>query len=180
MYDHSQKKYTPDRLHGKSAALKGPDRRRSQRHTFTAAAEVTELRSGTHFSARTTDFGPGGCFVDMLLPFSVGSEVHLKIRNGKSRFEMTGVVVYSQTGLGMGIAFSKLDSAQRVTLERWLEEVTNSRAEAASREVVPAVERLLGGSLLDQAALMRLIRLMVGKGILTVAEGSSVLADPII
>lgn len=180
MYDHTQKKYTPDRLPGKPVASKGPERRKSHRHAFTAAAEVTEISSGAHFAARTTDFGPGGCFIDMLLPFSVGAEVHLKIPKGKTPLETTGVVVYSQMGLGMGIAFSKLDSAQRVALEHWLEEVTQSRVAAASRDSFPTAEKLLASSLLDHAALLRLIRLMVGKGILTVVEGSSVLTDPVI
>ncbi len=50
------------------------DRRDSIRYQVTVAAEVIELISGTRFSTRTTDLGPGGCFVDTLDAASRGFE----------------------------------------------------------------------------------------------------------
>lgn len=87
------------------ATVTDSERRDGNRHIFTAAADVVELSSGARFSTRTTDLGPGGCFVDTTNPFPVGSKLHVRLHKGKTSFETSGTVVYSQHGLGMGIAF---------------------------------------------------------------------------
>jgi len=117
MYDHGQKKYSRDDLSGKSASTGEADRRNADRHVFTASAEVVELSSGARFSTRTTDLGPGGCFVDTMLPFPVGAKVRVNVQKGKTQFETGGVVVYSQTGLGMASRStrSSRSSARRST-----------------------------------------------------------------
>jgi hypothetical protein len=56
------------------------ERRGSNRHPFIAVADVVELGTGALFSTRTTDLGPGGCFVDTLVPFDAGSNVRVTIR----------------------------------------------------------------------------------------------------
>src|ERR1700730_4614187 len=109
---------------GKSTAVKDADRRETERHMFTAGADVREISSGARFSTRTTDLGPGGCFVDTTNPFPVGSKLHVRLHKGKTSFETTGTVVYSQHGLGMGIAFSDLAQERRSALESWLADLT--------------------------------------------------------
>src|ERR1700730_18864568 len=86
-----------------SPAVQEAERRIAERHMFTAGAEVIELKSGARFSTRTTDLGPGGCFVDTTVPFPIGSHVRVILNKGKKAFETAGSVVYSQHGLGMGI-----------------------------------------------------------------------------
>src|ERR1700751_1561905 len=107
MYDHGNKKHSRDTALTK-AATREAERRSADRHSFTASAEVVELASGARFSTRTTDLGPGGCFVDTMVPFPVGAKLHVRLHKGKTNFETSGIVVYSQHGLGMGIAFSDL------------------------------------------------------------------------
>lgn len=160
-------------------SVKDADRRGADRHVFTASAEVVEHSSGARFSTRTTDLGPGGCFVDTLVPFPVGAKVHVSVRKGKTQFETDGVVVYSQAGLGMGIEFEALAPAQRLALDRWLRELTGGRIVAAG-EAAPAYQGQAPSGSPDHAALLRLVRLMIGKGILTEAEGASVLYDPVL
>src|SRR5579863_6354588 len=109
MYDHGHKSQHP----GKSAGAGEADRRNTDRHPFTASAEVVELGSGAKFSTRTTDLGPGGCFVDTMVPFPVGANVRVIVHKGKTNFETGGVVVYSQAGLGMGIAFENMEPRER-------------------------------------------------------------------
>jgi hypothetical protein len=166
-----------------TTTLKESERRTSGRHVFTASADVVELGSGARFSTRTTDLGPGGCFVDTTNPFAVGSRVRIALHKGKNVFETPGVVVYSQHGLGMGIAFDEIDPAQRAALDLWIAELTG--------QSVPPHEVLRPGrkfdanlswlrSNSDHASLVRLIQLMITKGILTEAEGSSVLVDPVL
>jgi hypothetical protein len=92
------------------------ERRNMFRTTFTASADVIDLASGTRFSLRMTDIGTGGCFLDTLLPFPVGSRVRVTLRHGLMDFEAEGQVVYSQPGLGMGISFDELNSEQKTSL----------------------------------------------------------------
>ena len=144
---------------------------------FTAGAEVIELKSGARFSTRTTDLGPGGCFVDTTVPFPIGSHVRVILNKGKKAFETAGSVVYSQHGLGMGIAFTDLDAEKGWnwpigSLELPVN-VQQPRCRQAPKDTNPNQGR-------DFVALVRLVRLMIGKGILTEAEGTSVLHDPVL
>src|SRR5277367_6418742 len=97
-----------------SPAVQEAERRGAERHMFTAGAEVVELKSGARFCTRTTDLGPGGCFVDTTVPFPAGSKVRVTLQKGKTTFQTAGSVVYSQLGLGMGIAFEEHDEPERL------------------------------------------------------------------
>lgn len=175
MYDHGQKSGS----RGKSAGTSESDRRNTDRHSFTASAEVVELSSGAKFSARTTDLGPGGCFVDTMVPFPVGANVRVNVRKGKTQFDTPGMVVYSQAGLGMGIAFDTMEPQQRQELDKWLTDLTGER-QAPARTSAYSPEQPKDAQGRDRAAFARLVRLMITKGILTEAEGSSVLIDPLL
>jgi hypothetical protein len=183
MYDNA-KKSSHGVADSKLSATKEAERRGSDRHVFTASADVIELASGARFSTRTTDLGPGGCFIDTTNPFPVGSKVRVVLHKGKNEFETPGVVVYSQNGLGMGIAFDEgVDVQQKAALDLWLEELTGQRAPIHEAvRPVKKFEATLNSIRLnaDRAAVVRLIQLMITKGILTEAEGSSVLVDPVL
>jgi PilZ domain len=175
MYDDGRK----TKIASKSASTGEAERRGTDRHPITASAEVVELGSGAKFSTRTTDLGPGGCFVDTMVPFPVGANVRVNVYKGKTQFETGGVVVYSQAGLGMGIAFSDMQPQQRSALDSWLIELTGEKQSSVH------VSGYAGGQsndsrATDKAALVRLVRLMITKGILTEAEGASVLLDPVL
>ena len=179
MHEYGDKKLMPEGADSYSSSVKEAERRGTERHTFTAGAEVVEISSGARFAGRTTDLGPGGCFVDTKVPFPVGSKLKVNLQKGKSTFETAGTVVYSQSGLGMGIAFDGLDQRQRAALNAWLIDVTGQR-HAAHYESAPASQYAANPRGPEYAALVRLVRLMIGKGILTEAEGSSVLIDPVL
>ena len=164
----------------KTVEMQETERRIAERHMFTASAEVIELVSGARFCTRTTDLGPGGCFVDTTVPFPVGSKLRIALQKGKNTFQTAGTVVYSQVGLGMGIAFEDHDAEQRLALAEWLADITGDRQiiqEMARMPQTTAADPRHGG---DRATLVRLVRLMIGKGILTEAEGTSVLHEPVL
>lgn len=175
MYDHGSDKYEQK---DSPTATQDADRRGGDRHLVIASAEIVELSSGARFATRTTDLGPGGCFVDTLTPFPVGSKVRVTVYKANSRFESHGVVVYSQTGLGMGVAFNALDAKQRAALDVWLSELTQGKT-AIPESKQPGQQRLREIAS-DRTTLIRLVRLMISKGILTESEGSSVFYDPLI
>ena len=175
-------KHKHETTHHNATSVKDAERRGGDRHVFTASADVVELSSGARFSTRTTDLGPGGCFVDTTNPFPVGSKLHVKLHKGKTSFETSGMVVYSQNGLGMGIAFSDLADDRRAALQTWLADLTGDHhahdvvidAHSAPR---PSAQHRAGS---PNTSLVRLVQLMIGKGILTEAEGASVMIDPVL
>jgi hypothetical protein len=172
MYDHGQKKYIRDdvRHKPKAEAVSTAERRDGDRHLVTASAEVVELGSGVRYSTRTTDLSAGGCFVDTLTPFHVGARVHVRVDGGKTRFEAQGTVVYAQTGLGMGIAFDELTPEQASALHSWIEQ-----PHAHSHAPDPAPDRpkaqpIMQTSASERAILIRLVRLLARKGVLSEEE----------
>ena len=102
------------------------NQRRSPRVPFIAAAEITELESDTRLPARTGDLSQHGCYLDMVNPLPTGTAVRVQIVHGQRTFQAKAGVVYSQTPLGMGLAFSEVDPNQFTTLQNWLSEAVAS------------------------------------------------------
>lgn len=161
-------------------AVEEGERRTGNRHLFTASAEVVELSSGARFATRTTDLGTGGCFIDTTNPFPVGAKVRVAIRKGKNQFNTPGTVVYSQHGLGMGISFTDLDQAQQRAIEAWIKGAYEEAPGYAAAPQFDAKTSIDERGVSPRIALMRLIRVLIAKGILTEAEAASVLVDPVI
>jgi hypothetical protein len=108
---------------GGRAAKKFAKPRAVRRCPFVASVEVTEFSTGTRLSARTSEVGLGGCYVDALNPFAKGTQVKVRIVRDQGAFEAKAKVVYSDASFGMGLSFTEIAPEQRVTLENWLEEI---------------------------------------------------------
>ena len=93
-----------------------------RRCPFVASAEVTDLKSDTRLSARISELGVGGCYVDAMNPFPEGSPVTVRIVRDKGSFETNAKVVYCHPACGMGLAFTDMAPNQRSVLEEWLAE----------------------------------------------------------
>jgi hypothetical protein len=92
-------------------------RRSVRRCPFVASAEVTDVST---LSARTSELGIGGCYIETLNPFPEGELVHLRILKDQGIFETKAKVVYSHANCGMGLAFRDTVAKQRSMLEDWL------------------------------------------------------------
>ena len=86
---------------------------------------MTELRSGALLSARTSELGLGGCYIDALNPFPEGTLVGLRILRDQGVFETKAKVVYCDPRFGMGLAFTEMTPDQRSLLEAWLGEIVS-------------------------------------------------------
>ena len=103
-----------------------PAKQRSVRRCpLVASAEVTELHSGALLSARTSELGLGGCYVDALNPFPAGTLVGLRILRDQGVFQTKAKVVYCDPRFGMGLAFTEMTPDQRSLLEAWLAEIVS-------------------------------------------------------
>jgi hypothetical protein len=107
----------------KNKPLHAAKRRSVRRCPFVASAEVTELKSGTILSGRTSELGLGGCYVDSLNPFPESTHVGLRILRDQGVFETKAKVAYCDPRFGMGLAFTDMTAEQRSLLEEWLTEI---------------------------------------------------------
>jgi hypothetical protein len=94
-----------------------------KRCPLVAAAEITEMGSGSKLSARTSELSIGGCYIDTLNPFPEGTLIQCRILRDKGVFETKAMVVYSHERIGMGVAFSQIAPNQQAILESWLAEL---------------------------------------------------------
>lgn len=101
------------------------NRRSVRRCPLVASAEVTDLRSGAILSARTSELGLGGCFIDALNSFPEGTLVRLRILRDQGIFETKAKVAYCDPRFGMGLAFMEMPPDQRSLLEAWLTEIVS-------------------------------------------------------
>ena len=150
------------------------DQRATDRYPLVMSAEVTDAATGARLSARTSDLGLRGCYIDMLNPFARGTTVQVRLTREKKSFEAEGTVVHSQPGMGMGVAFTAVSPDQLEVLRKWLEvtgessPLETSPAEAAARRSPQQKELRI---------LNKLISLMMSKRLLSESEGEELLRD---
>jgi hypothetical protein len=103
-----------------------PAKQRSVRRCpLVAGVEVTELGTGALLSARTSEIGLGGCYVDALNPFPIGTLIGLRILRDQGVFETKAKVVYCDPSFGMGLAFTEMAPDQKSILEAWIAEIVS-------------------------------------------------------
>jgi hypothetical protein len=96
------------------------ERRGSIRYPFFAQAEATEVVSATRLSARTSDLSLTGCYLEMMNPSPVGTEVRISISYGSENLVVLGTVTYVLQNMGMGIAFKNVGPAEAAILGKWI------------------------------------------------------------
>src|SRR5690348_7000968 len=66
---------------GTNNALENAERRKGRRFAVSASAELVELRTHTQLTGRASDLGSGGCYIDTVTPFPVGTSLTLNLRS---------------------------------------------------------------------------------------------------
>jgi hypothetical protein len=102
--------------------------RTAPRFSFVAEAEVVGVSDEIRVVARISELSSRGCYVDTVNPFPEGTELRLRIRYGCSTCELTGKIIYTHTGYGMGVVFEDMPAEQRATLDAWLGELARKSA----------------------------------------------------
>jgi hypothetical protein len=93
----------------RGAGAAAQERRGYPRYPFSASAEAVHIQADTRLSGRVSDLGRGGCYVDTINPFPVGADVKIRIVKDNASFVPPAQVVYASSGMGMGLAFTKID-----------------------------------------------------------------------
>jgi PilZ domain len=99
------------------------EHRRHSRFPFMPSVHVIEPQSHAKLSARTSDLGPGGCYVDTMNPFAVGTVIKVRFKK-EVTFEAHARLVFSQVGMGMRVAFISAVPWQLQIFQKWLKELT--------------------------------------------------------
>lgn len=151
------------------------ERRSGVRFPFTAAAEVLELRSQTRVAGRCSDLSAGGCYVDTLSPFSVGSAVRIRIERDLNGFEAEAIVAYAHVSMGMGLAFTAIKVEHQGVLRSWIADLSGEQP--PKLDVAPAGPEagLLGANEKLRQVVNELVNLMVRKKLISENEGAGLL-----
>jgi hypothetical protein len=105
---------------GQSAATER-DRRRYPRVGTHVQIEIREEGNDVPMRLETTDLSRGGCYVQLLIPLSVGLRVRLTLWLDGYPAVIQGVVVTRHPQYGNGIMFVDFDSGTDQRLKRYLE-----------------------------------------------------------
>ena len=100
------------------------DRRERPRYPVSAAAEAVEPQSNMRLTGRATDLGMGGCYVDTISPFAVGTAIRVRLFSERHCFQTRAMVAYALPGMGMGLAFSETNADQSASLRHWVAELS--------------------------------------------------------
>jgi len=122
-----------------SPEVPAQERRRHIRHQFTAAVEAVDTVSQTRIHGRTSDLSRGGCYVDTISCFPLGSVVKMRLTKELRTFELEAQVVYSLNGMGMGLKFNGNNAEVIQTIETWMTSLRG--AVPAESELVQSVEQ---------------------------------------
>ena len=140
---------------------------------------MRELRTHARLSGRASDLGAGGCYIDTMTPFPVGTSLVLNLTSESHSVHAMANVVYAHTGMGMGLAFAEMTPTQRANLTAWLCELSGERPKAGpsaeaytpvlqDAPIQEAVGVSKGPGRLE--ALQELVSMLEKKGVLTEAE----------
>lgn len=152
------------------------ERRRHLRFPFIASAEAIEPQSHATIKGRVSDLGFGGCYVDTMNPFAVGTFIKILLSKEKNTFEADARVMFSHVGMGMGVAFVSAVPQQIQILQDWITEL----AEKTLHETEPAkgteTDDVAPNSVRKQDHVLReLIKTLMKKGVLNELEGTAML-----
>jgi hypothetical protein len=99
------------------------DRRSVPRYGLIAQTDLVEPLSGLHISGRISEVSLKGCYVDVLNTLPTQTVIEVRISRDQGTFMSPGKIIYTQEGMGMGIAFLDTPTDQLKVLDSWLSEL---------------------------------------------------------
>lgn len=117
------------------------DRRRFPRFECKASVEV-RLSSGSPVRGNLADLSVGGCYIEMMIPLPVSTQLDLVIWLESGKLATPGLVTSSHAGFGVGVKFIGMGKPERQMLEDYL-----ARQATVSRAASRAHKACAGGPL---------------------------------
>jgi c-di-GMP-binding flagellar brake protein YcgR len=100
-----------------------PDRRRDLRYSVQVQIELREDGSEVPMRMNTTDLSRGGCYVELLMPLPVGTDVTATLWLSNGSVRMRGRVVTRHAQFGNGIKFLDFDDNGEKVLAQYLDAI---------------------------------------------------------
>ena len=100
-----------------------PDRRRDLRYNIQVQIELREKGSEVPFRITTTDLSRGGCYVELMMPLPVGTDVTATLWLSNDAVRVRGRVVTRHTQFGNGIKFVDFDDNGERVLATYLDAI---------------------------------------------------------
>ena len=152
------------------------EHRRHARFPLTALVEALEPKSNTQISGRSSDVSLSGCYVDTLNPFPEGTLIRIRLTRENISFEANAKVIFSQIGMGMGVAFTSAEKDQFRVYQKWIDELSGN---SSTKLNVLEEDRQSGGNIDSQGeqayVLNEIVIALMRKGVLTEVEGKAML-----
>ncbi|HXN51577.1 MAG TPA: PilZ domain-containing protein [Candidatus Acidoferrum sp.] len=149
------------------------ERRCGARSPFIAPVEMLEMQTGSRIQARTSDLSPQGCYIDTLNPLPVATAVRLQIHRAGMILDVLANVSSRHVGSGMGLVFGEITATQRAVLESWLGELGLPPRSVFENPFPQANE----ASSPDADRALRLVQILLRKGVLSQSEATEVLRE---
>ena len=89
-----------------TAQVRHEEKRRYPRYSCDLGVEVRVGDAKSDYWGTLADLCLGGCYVSSFSPLTVGTSIVLVIRNENLEINISGTVVTSHPGVGMGVQFS--------------------------------------------------------------------------
>lgn len=152
------------------------ERRGAARSPFVAPVELVDMRTGSRTQARTSDLSMEGCYVDTLNPLLIGAAVRVQMQRHGQALDVLANVSSRHAGSGMGLVFEDMTPAQRDVVANWLSELRLPPRMSFSNAFPENPQPPSGDA--SQTHAIRLIHVLVRKGVLSQSEANEILNDP--
>jgi len=105
-------------------AVPEPDRRRHPRYTVPVQIELRQEGCDIPLRLETTDLSLGGCYIQLMIPLSVGIRVQATLWLDGYPIVIRGLVVTRHPQFGNGIMFVGIEGQGEQLLYRYLDAIT--------------------------------------------------------
>lgn len=102
----------------KSETADRDNRRTQARYACRIGAEVYRTGTSVPNHCCLTDLSSGGCYLEVPLPFAVGSSVEIVVRTQDMKLRLRGIVQASHPGYGMGVAFELKTKEEQTSVKK--------------------------------------------------------------
>ena len=100
------------------------ERRSVPRYAYVTSVLIIEPLTQLRLRAQTSEISAKGCYIDKLDELPKNAVIQILIHRDSDTFESWARVAYVRPGMGTGIAFFDMLSAQQQTIAGWIVEIS--------------------------------------------------------
>ena len=104
-------------------AVTEPDRRRHARYSVHVQIEIRQESSDVPMRLETTDLSRGGCYIELMMPLSIGTHIQATLWLDGQPIVIQGRVVTCHPQYGNGMMFEKFEGQAEQLLHQYLDAI---------------------------------------------------------